>query len=1007
MAARSSTGLIPPPSRPPPTAYVARQRSRHGLPEQIVATPSKIKFEHSFIPVEAPPSAAEPSSSSSTIVHAPSAVDPGWIRAPPVDDENSDALAAEVKRLQQQLEVVQRRLAQQQQRKERRSREKLNGGAAATAGAPAPSSAEEEDVEDSGAYFTSQGDGDEEEEEEDELEGLDSSGASPDVQHGPSYLRNGTLKPTALRIRPESSTRALEEADIDEAQIELDEEDELFDAPRSRYFLGRAADALARVRPRPPKKKKPSKSLAIQLNDPMCDPSTLVYCLFRYRRNTPLVTILLERLEHSQHPEIHSYTLHLCYLMLIEPLASPLEQWLIQRTHTSLHFALQVYWFCQGMIEDHDPRPGATNYKRFLRIQREVQTGVGHQAEQKATDIMSAEMNDQLNNYHSFSKKGKLRSLEATNRALADAMELRSVFHDVTNFVEVVTSISVTLRQTEPRSERDATLIRELERLQATLPNAAHLPSGTVGSFQKVLAILPYEAKSFSTRERNPYMLVLEVSEVVETENGLADSESIASIKKELRTKRSRKQQFTRAMTAPGRVALRAGGKAVKGVANGVGITISKSRAGVGATVDGVRDRKAKHQARREAALAQENDPFAITETDVEKTARMQQAALKERSTNSFHGGRSVTPEAHSGWDGLREGWAERQERIRTQTNLNHVPGWQVAAVLVKADDDLRQEMFCMHLIALFQKAFRREHLDALADGLRPYSIQATSSNSGIIEALPDAVSIAEIKRQMLKRHNSAALEMHYRQRFRTSAHNGKAFTHNGDANGSKPENGSNGSSNGNGNAANGEAAGDGSAQPATVTFEEAQRNCMHSVAGYAVVQYILQLKDRHNGNILIDSSGRMVHIDFAYLLGWAPGGITFEKSAFKLTKDMVDVWGGRGSALWDEFVELVVSGMQAIQTHHELITRDVEVIAASGARFPFLKDVVELGGFEVKGLTKSKKRILQLLRRRFKLYKSPQKLRAYVLTMIDEAYDNFWTRTYAKFQLLTNGIPP
>ena len=63
----------------------------------------------------------------------------------------------------------------------------------------------------------------------------------------------------------------------------------------------------------------------------------MVYCLFRYRRNTPLVTILLERLEHSQHPEIHSYTLHLCYLMLIEPLASPLEQWLIQRTHTSLH----------------------------------------------------------------------------------------------------------------------------------------------------------------------------------------------------------------------------------------------------------------------------------------------------------------------------------------------------------------------------------------------------------------------------------------------------------------------------------------------------------------------------------------------------------------------------------------------------------------------------------------------------------------------------------------------
>ena len=64
-------------------------------------------------------------------------------------------------------------------------------------------------------------------------------------------------------------------------------------------------------------------------------------------------------------------------------------------------------------------------------------TGVGHQAEQKASNLMSAE-ND-ANNHYAFSKKGKLRSLEATNRALADAMELRSVFHDVTNFVEVVT----------------------------------------------------------------------------------------------------------------------------------------------------------------------------------------------------------------------------------------------------------------------------------------------------------------------------------------------------------------------------------------------------------------------------------------------------------------------------------------------------------------------------------------------------------------------------------------
>ena len=79
------------------------------------------------------------------------------------------------------------------------------------------------------------------------------------------------------------------------------------------------------------------------------------------------------------------------------------------------------------------------------------------------------------------------------------------------------------------------------------------------------------------------------------------------------------------------------------------------------------------------------------------------------------------------------------------------------------------------------------------------------------------------------------------------------------------------------------------------VSLETAQRNCMHSVAAYAVVQYVLQLKDRHNGNILIDSVGRMVHIDFAYMLGWAPGGSTVEKAPFKLTRNLTIELGRRG----------------------------------------------------------------------------------------------------------------
>ena len=48
--------------------------------------------------------------------------------------------------------------------------------------------------------------------------------------------------------------------------------------------------------------------------------------------------------------------------------------------------------------------------------------------------------------------------------------------------------------------------------------------------------------------------------------------------------------------------------------------------------------------------------------------------------------------------------------------------------------------------------------------------------------------------------------------------------------------------------------------------------------------------QDRHNGNILCDSEGHIIHIDFGFMLSTSPGELGFEAAPFKLSQELVDV---------------------------------------------------------------------------------------------------------------------
>ncbi len=101
------------------------------------------------------------------------------------------------------------------------------------------------------------------------------------------------------------------------------------------------------------------------------------------------------------------------------------------------------------------------------------------------------------------------------------------------------------------------------------------------------------------------------------------------------------------------------------------------------------------------------------------------------------------------------------------------------------------------------------------------------------------------------------------------------------------------------------------------------------------------QIKDRHNGNILMDDTGRLVHIDFGFMLANSPGGVSFEAAPFKLTREMLEVMDsnsdGAASELFDYFkvcrvrcccVCLVVCAVTAI-TRSEYWRKGEELFAS------------------------------------------------------------------------------
>jgi phosphatidylinositol 4-kinase B len=94
-------------------------------------------------------------------------------------------------------------------------------------------------------------------------------------------------------------------------------------------------------------------------------------------------------------------------------------------------------------------------------------------------------------------------------------------------------------------------------------------------------------------------------------------------------------------------------------------------------------------------------------------------------------------------------------------------------------------------------------------------------------------------------------------------------------------------------------------------------------LSGYSLITFLLQIKDRHNGNILLDRDGHLVHIDFGFMLSNSPGNIGFEAAPFKLPPEYIEVLGGVESEPFKEFKRMFKEGFEAARKHCDRIVSE------------------------------------------------------------------------------------
>lgn len=259
-------------------------------------------------------------------------------------------------------------------------------------------------------------------------------------------------------------------------------------------------------------------------------------------------------------------------------------------------------------------------------------------------------------------------------------------------------------------------------------------------------------------------------------------------------------------------------------------------------------------------------------------------------------------------------------------------------ACIFKVGDDCRQDVLALQVIALLKDIYEAIGLNLY---LYPYGVLPTGPERGIIEVVPNSRS----RSQMGETTDGGLYEI-FQQDY---------------------------------------------GPVGTPSFEAARENFIVSSAGYAVASLLLQPKDRHNGNLLFDNAGRLVHIDFGFILETSPGkNMRFESAHFKLSHEMtqlLDPSGVMKSETWHQFVSLCVKGYLAARRHMDGIINTVLLMLDSG--LPCFSRGDPIGN----------------LRKRFHPEMNEREAANFMIRICTDAYNKWTTAGYDLIQYLQQGI--